>query len=139
MFANRSCRTVVLGIEETIYTLKKYTARETVIVYDNSADAQLPNLSRETKFSGANADREILTFPVQLTTSRIGNLTRLIHTLATCVTNTYCMLHVEISTGERLSGKMRLKGCKIYWFSFCSFHRLIYMAQNRIGKRFKMC
>ena len=37
---------------------------------------------RETKFSGANADREMLIFPVQLTTSRIGNLTRLIHTLA---------------------------------------------------------
>ena len=28
----------------------------------------------------------ILIFPVQLTTSRIGNLTRLIHTLAICVT-----------------------------------------------------
>ena len=47
----------------------------------------LPNSSRETKFSGANADREILIFPVQLTTCRIGNLTRLIHTLALlCVT-----------------------------------------------------
>ena len=38
------------------------------------------------------ADREILFFPVsiyfpvQLTTSRIGDLTRLIHTLAVCVT-----------------------------------------------------
>ena len=40
-----------------------------------------PNLSRETKFAGANGDREILIFPAQLTTSRIGNLTRLIHTL----------------------------------------------------------
>ena len=46
----------------------------------------LPNPSRETKFSGANADREILFFLVQLTTCRIGNLTRLIHTLAICVT-----------------------------------------------------
>ena len=45
-----------------------------------------PNPSRETKFSGANADREMSIFPVQLTTSRIGNLTRLIHTLAMCVT-----------------------------------------------------
>ena len=47
----------------------------------------MPNPSRETKFSGANADREyiILFFPVQLTTSRIGNLTRLIHTLAVCL------------------------------------------------------
>ena len=41
----------------------------------------LPNPSREIKFSGANADMEILIFPVQLTTCRIGNLTRLIHTL----------------------------------------------------------
>ena len=43
-----------------------------------------PNLSRETKMSGANEDREIFIFPVQLTTSRIGNLTRLIHTLLLC-------------------------------------------------------
>ena len=38
----------------------------------------LPNPSRETKFSGANADREIFIVPVQLTTWRIDNLTRLI-------------------------------------------------------------
>ena len=42
----------------------------------------LPNSSRETKFSGANGDSEKHIFPVQPTTSRIGNLTRLIHTLA---------------------------------------------------------
>ena len=46
----------------------------------------LPNPSRETKFSGTHGDRGIFIFPVQLTTSRIGNLTRLIHTLAICVT-----------------------------------------------------
>ena len=40
------------------------------------------NPSRETKFSGAYyGDRGIFIFPVQLTTSSIGNLTRLIHTL----------------------------------------------------------
>ena len=39
-----------------------------------------------TKFSGTNADREIFIFAVQLTTCRTGNLTRLIHTLAICVT-----------------------------------------------------
>ena len=44
------------------------------------------NPFRETKFSGANADRKIFIFPVQLTTCRTGNLTRLIHTLAICVT-----------------------------------------------------
>ena len=49
----------------------------------------LPNPSCETKFSGANGDREIFIFPVQLTTSRIGNLTRLIHTLAICDDHTY--------------------------------------------------
>ena len=31
-----------------------------------------PNLSRETKFLGANVDRGILIFTLQLTTSRIG-------------------------------------------------------------------
>ena len=35
----------------------------------------------ETKFSGTYGDRGISIFPVQLTTSRIGNLTRSIHTL----------------------------------------------------------
>ena len=39
--------------------------------------------SRETKFSGTNADREIFVFLVQLTTGRIGSLAGLIHTLAT--------------------------------------------------------
>ena len=37
--------------------------------------------SRETKFSGTHGERGNIIFPVQLTTSRIGNLTRLIHTL----------------------------------------------------------
>ena len=46
----------------------------------------LPNPSRDCKFSGANRDREMFIFPVQLTMSRIGNLTRLIHALAKCVT-----------------------------------------------------
>ena len=48
---------------------------------NEQADARhgLPNPSRETKFSGANADGKILIFPAQLTMSRIGNLTRLIH------------------------------------------------------------
>ena len=52
--------------------------------------------SRETKFSGASTDRQILISPVQLTTSRIGNLTRLIHTLAICET-----IHTYIHTGGR--------------------------------------
>ena len=46
----------------------------------------MPNPSHETTLSSANADREIFILSVQLTTSRIGNLTRLILTLAICVT-----------------------------------------------------
>ena len=56
----------------------------------------LPNPTRESKFSGANGDKEIFIFSVQLTTSRIGNLSRLIYTLATvCV----CLDHTILSTG----------------------------------------
>ena len=45
-----------------------------------------PNPSRETKFPGANGDREMSNLPVQLTTSRIGNLTQLILTLLNVMT-----------------------------------------------------
>ena len=41
-----------------------------------------PNPSRETKFSGANGDRRNDIFLVQLTTSRVGNLTRSIYNIA---------------------------------------------------------
>ena len=47
-------------------------------------DGTAEPISRDQKFSGANGDRENMFFPVQLTTSRIGNLTRLILTLALC-------------------------------------------------------
>ena len=40
--------------------------------------------SRETEFLGTNGDREIIIFPVQLPTSRIGNLTQLILIHAIC-------------------------------------------------------
>ena len=40
-----------------------------------------PDPSGETNVIGANGDREIFIFPVQLTTSRIGDLTRLVYTL----------------------------------------------------------
>ena len=54
--------------------------------------------SRETQFSGANADREIFIFPVQLTTSRIGNLTRLILPLAIYVTSSIHTVHKSTSS-----------------------------------------
>ena len=46
--------------------------------YGDEQATGLPKPSRETKFSGANGHREIFIFPVQLTTSRIDNLTPLI-------------------------------------------------------------
>ena len=49
-----------------------------------------PNPSRETKFSGANGDREMFIFPFQPTTSRIGNLVRLIRTLLNVMTILGC-------------------------------------------------
>ena len=49
------------------------------------------NPYRETKFSGTHGDRGILTFLVQLTTSRIGNLTRLTHTLLYVMTIHTCI------------------------------------------------
>ena len=57
----------------------------------------MPNPSRETKFSGANANREISIFPIMLTTSRIGNLTQLIHTLAPYM-STFFSTNIVIST-----------------------------------------
>ena len=55
----------------------------------------LPNPSRETKSLGANGDREILIFPVQLTTSRTGNLTQLILTLAICDDHIYINTYIH--------------------------------------------
>ena len=59
-------------------------------------DGTAEPVSRD-QISGTNADREIFIFPVQLTTCRTGNLTRLIHTLAICVT-----IHTVVSIGLEL-------------------------------------
>ena len=55
----------------------------------------LPNPSRETKFSGANADKKIFIFPVQPNLSKIGNLTRLIHALAICMVGTFSRVWIN--------------------------------------------
>ena len=54
---------------------------------DEQADAGRDCRTRPARPNSqvANVDREISIFPVQLTTSRIGNHTRSIHTLATYV------------------------------------------------------
>ena len=57
----------------------------------------LPKPSRETKFSGANGDRKIYIFPLQLTTSRIGNLTQLILLMSCVVTIHICMFNILTS------------------------------------------
>ena len=50
-----------------------------------------------------NGDIEILIFPVQLTTGRIGNLTRLIHTLLYMMT-IHKYIHTHYSIGMYSSG-----------------------------------
>ena len=57
------------------------------------------NPFRETKFSGTHGDRGIFIFPVQLTTSRIGNLTRFIHTLL-CVMNIHTYI-LAVNTSRK--------------------------------------
>ena len=61
------------------------------------------SVSRD-RISGTNADREIFTFPVQLITCRTGNLTRLIHTLAICVTiHTYIRVVCNYQVSQKVS------------------------------------
>ena len=63
----------------------------------------LPEPSRETKFSGANVDKEKFIFPVQLNTCRMGNLTRLIYTLAIYVVRWRLnnrFIHVGVDTSR---------------------------------------
>ena len=63
-------------------------------------DGTAEPLARETTFSGANGEREIFIFPVQLTTSRIGTLTRLILLLL------YVMnIHTYTHTGKNVEQK----------------------------------
>ena len=58
-------------------------------------DGTAESVSRDQILRQHNGDREILIFPVQLTTSRIGNLTRLILTLVTVYVMT---IHTYIHT-----------------------------------------
>ena len=65
------------------------------------------NPSRETKFSGTHGDRGIFIFPVQLITSRIGNLTRLIHTLLYAMTIHIYILHPKTLYNREPSSKSK--------------------------------
>ena len=59
-----------------------------------------------TKFSGMYGDRKIFIFPVQLTTSRFGNLIRLIHTLLDGMT-----VHTYIHTFDIPPGSLSSRNC----------------------------
>ena len=90
----------------------------------------LPNPSRETIFSGASRDKETLIFPVQLTTSRIGNLTGLILTFAIYVTihTTYNRAIQSCHPSHSMSlalilpmgGRVFVRACSKYFVSFYS-------------------
>ena len=71
----------------------------------------LPNPSHETKFSGANGDGKILFLSAQLTTSRIGNLTWLILTLAICDDHTYIWPTTTCITAAPFTGTT----LEVYW------------------------
>ena len=61
--------------------IPQVSTRFSLSMENEQADAGRLNLSRETKFSGTYGDRGIFIFPAQLTTSKIGNLTRFIYPL----------------------------------------------------------
>ena len=68
-----------------LYTRFSLSMEMSKLTRDGTAEP----VSRD-QFSGTNGDREILFFAVQLTTSRIGNLTRLMITLAIQVASSSC-------------------------------------------------
>ena len=76
-------------------------------------------------FSGANGDchREIFIFPVQLTTSRIGNLPRLILSLAICDDHTVLPIHSN-STISQFTHKSLcpVSGVSCLRFTFLSYY-----------------
>ena len=90
-------------------------------------DGTAEPVSRETKFSGANADRETSIFPVQLTTCRIGNIIRLIHALAICVT----IQHIRCGGG---GGTMQCIFCYCHECVCVVFCHPIYSGRRTCGR-----
>ena len=83
-----------------------------------------PNPSREAKFSGANGDRGILFFPVQLTTSKIGKLTRsILIPLAICDDDdhTYLYLLRVLARSLRTSTSTTMYKCLYQRYSSSTF------------------
>ena len=85
--------------------------------------------SRATIFSGANRDKEIWILPVQLTTSRIGNLTGLIltfaiyyvtiHTTYNRAIQSYHPSHsMSLALILPMGGRVFVRACSKYLISF---------------------
>ena len=70
------------------------------------------SVSRDQIFRREWGHREMFIFPVQLTTSRIGNLTRLIHTLAIFVCVCVCVYLLNC-TPTRLQTALAMMGFKL--------------------------
>ena len=60
-------------------------------------DGTVESVSRD-QISGANRDREKNIFPAQLTTSRIGNLTRLIYTTRYAISHDHTEVYTVLFT-----------------------------------------
>ena len=88
---------------------------------DAGRDCRKPCL--ETKFSGTNADRGIFIFPVQLTTSKIGNLTRSILT----VLSIYVMVTIHKADIQCIGSWVSpvLSTCPLHTNSGCGKERRI--------------
>ena len=115
----------------------------------SSSSHILSNKARDslcTKFSGTHGDRGIFIFPVQLTTSRIGNLTRLIHTLLYVMTihtyiqhnNSGTFFHIAQSPPPQLFDQSTFHTLfRCLFFSFLFFILLIaYCGPHSISPRF---
>ena len=86
-------------------------------------------MSRETKFSGTYGDGRIFIFPVQLATSRIGNPTRLIHTLL------YAMaIYILPSRGTRLYMYIYILSIYIYSYTLPSRGKRLLRAVENLSE-----
>ena len=85
---------------------------------DGTAEPAWPD-----KSSGTHGDRGMFIFPVQLATSRIGNLTRLIHSLLYVIT-----IHTYIYAVEGVDPVVRENGATLFETMCCCKHQDFYSA-----------
>ena len=82
------------------------------------------------QFSGTHGNRGILVFPVQLTTSRIGNLTRLIHTLLCVMTIHICVATHTHYMDLRFREFRKIRGPDLDFFNFTTWDLYYGMRVN---------